>query len=171
MGVSARTEKKHRKTWNSTMFNLSGLFGDGEPEDYFRRYAAQFDTSNFLQASRRGKKSRGGLDLAGFYMKVGEELIFAAQKWCDETVEWMVANHMWENRTGDAESGLNATIAGITNAGQMDMFLYHSVEYGVYLETVVFTRKGFVGVINGVDGAMYQRTPLLLAELQGVLNQ
>lgn len=171
MAVSAKTRKKHRKMWSDTMQNLGSLFGDGEPQEYFRKYAAKFDTTDFLSASRRSKKSRGGIDLAGFYMQVGQELIFAAQTWCEETTAWMFQNHMWENRTGDAESGVSAAIAGITDAGQLDVFLYHSVDYGVYLETVVFTQKGFIGVINGVDGAMYQRTPMLMASLRGVLNQ
>lgn len=171
MAVSRKTYKKHQKMWSNTMQDFGSLFGDGEPQEYFRKYAAKFDTTDFLSASRGSKKSRGGINLAGFYEQVGQEIIFAAQTWCEETTAWMFQNHMWENRTGDAESGLNATIAGITDAGQLDVFLYHSVDYGVYLETVVFTRKGFIGVINGVDGAMYQRTPMLMASLRGVLNQ
>lgn len=62
----------------------------------------------------------------------------AANRLVDETVMWMKANAPWEDRTGEARSGLKGNVqfnAGVGPEGTaMRIFLGHGVDYGIHLE-------------------------------------
>lgn len=46
---------------------------------------------------------------------------------------WMQNNHLWQNRTGDAEAGLHTTVEDVA-LDMVQIWLDHGVSYGVYLE-------------------------------------
>lgn len=50
-----------------------------------------------------------------------------------EIEEWMKANHLWENRTGAAEAGLEAYVEQMS-LDMVDIILEHGVDYGIFLE-------------------------------------
>lgn len=52
----------------------------------------------------------------------------------NDMVEYMKANHPWENQTGDAEEGLKGFV--VSDGTRIVIWLGHSVEYGIWLETM-----------------------------------
>jgi hypothetical protein len=58
----------------------------------------------------------------------------AAEELKNEIVEYMKSNHPWDNRTGDAEAGLKGFV--IINGDRIVIWFGHSVEYGIWLETM-----------------------------------
>lgn len=61
----------------------------------------------------------------------------------DELRKYMQANHPWKNRTGNAERGLGADL--VSRNDRVDITLYHSVYYGVYLEYSMEQRFAILG--------------------------
>lgn len=43
---------------------------------------------------------------------------------------------IWADRTGDARAGLNAQAQKDDNSGSIYLTLYHTVDYGIWLETI-----------------------------------
>jgi hypothetical protein len=68
-----------------------------------------------------------------------------ARRRAPEIAAWMKANHLWQNRTGAAEAGLNTTMEDVA-LDMVQIVLAHGadVPYGVYLE---LARSGMWGVI------------------------
>jgi hypothetical protein len=91
----------------------------------FRR-AGTFDNKMFSANSTLAK----GIAQFEFKMREGFEDIIRSFK--DELVEYARSNAPWEDRTGDARSGLDAEFYGDEDA--VGITLYHSVDYGVWLE-------------------------------------
>ena len=120
----------------------------------------------FVGKARSSTKLRDNLNLQDFYLKVCEEIVFEANAWCEEATEFMQTHHRWQNRTGNAEAGLGATIFGIED-DKLEMLLYHSVPYGEALETTTFLYAGFLGVFPDTFQVF---VPKLTAGLQGILN-
>lgn len=56
----------------------------------------------------------------------------AAKELAEEIQAWMRENAPWEDRTGAARQGLGAEVD--SRGFRQDIYLYHSVEYGVWLE-------------------------------------
>ena len=65
-----------------------------------------------------------------FKMTEGFEEIIRAFR--DELVDYARTNAPWEDRTGEARSGLNAEFYG--DEGFMGITLFHTVDYGPWLE-------------------------------------
>lgn len=57
----------------------------------------------------------------------------AAKYTATQTEAWMKNNATWTDRTGAARNGLRARV--FTSGSKVAIVLYHSVPYGVYLET------------------------------------
>lgn len=165
MAVTWRTYQKHKNIWTSTQMTMDKLLNTGEdPEHYFRRYAVGLGTFNFLSKSRRG------INLSDLYMQVGADIQFAALRWCEEAQRYMFNNHKWHNRTGDAEMGVDATVAGM-DGDNLEIFLYHSVPYGIFLEKSHYIPFPHAGDVSIIPETMQVMTPRLTASLQGVLDQ
>lgn len=164
--VKWRTYKSHRKKWQNATNVFGALFNDGDPEHYFERKAAPLVTEVFVGKSRSNKKTRDNLNLQDFYLRVCEELVFEANAWCDEAVEYMQTHHKWQNRTGNAEEGLNAVVSGMEE-DNLEIMLFHSVPYGVTLETFTFPHAGFLGIFEDTFQIF---VPKLTAGLQGILD-
>lgn len=166
MGISWKTYRKHENTWNEATSRIDGLLNKEEPEHYFKARAMEFDPDAFVSKHRGSYESRGGLDLRKFYLSVAYELLLTASHWCEEAEDFMKAEHTWINRTGDAERGLYATIAGVED-DRLVIYLYHSVYYGVYLETA----ERFHGKYAIIAPTMQRFAPKLTRDLQGILNR
>ena len=163
MAVSVKTRARHENTWNELTQRLNTLAGKEEPAAYFQKNAARFDTWTFLGKSR----NKTGINLKKFYLDMCFELLAKTSEWCEEAAQFMQDTHKWHNRTGNAERGLGAMVAGVDD-GKIVVYLYHSVEYGVYLETVTFPKAGYLGVIQDT---LQVYAPRLTAELQGLLDE
>lgn len=167
MPVTRRTYRKHESMWNSATSRVNSLLKMAEdPEHYFETNANRFDVWTFLSTSRSNSKTRGGLNLQKFYLDVCSQILFITSHWCDEAEAYMMHNHKWHNRTGDAERGLFATIGGI-EAGRIVTYLYHSVPYGVYLETRDFPIAGNLSIIRPT---LQIFSPKLTRDLQNLLD-
>ena len=163
MAVSGRTLSKHEGVWNEQLQNLNELTQKEDPVNYFRRNSTKLYTWDFLGKSR----SKTGIRLDKFYLDMCLEILARTSVWCEEATEFMQSTHKWNNRTGNAERGLGAMVAGVEE-GKIITYLYHSVPYGVYLETRVFPRAGYLGVMQDT---LQVYAPRLTAELQGALDE
>jgi hypothetical protein len=71
--------------------------------------------------------------IAQFDIKLREEFHDILEPYIDEMVDYAKANAPWSDRTGDARAGLSASF----EEGARDVWvltLFHTVEYGVWLE-------------------------------------
>jgi hypothetical protein len=77
---------------------------------------------------------RAWSDLAANYRRRVERGIHAiALRWAPEISNWMKANAVWTDRTGNARQALYTEVNYV--AGQMtEIILEHGVEYGIWLE-------------------------------------
>lgn len=55
------------------------------------------------------------------------------QEWATRFTEYAQTNAPWEDRTGDAREGLNTDVEG-GGFGTRSLVLYHTVDYGIWLE-------------------------------------
>lgn len=183
MAITWKTYRKHNKLWNTATSRLNQETNAEDPEHFFVRKSMDFDPSKFLHEHKGNYSSRNGLNLQDFYLSVAEELMSEVSYWCDDAVEYMKANHPWNNRTHAAEEGLGAMIAGVED-DRIIMYLYHSVYYGEYLERRGLSREG-AALINKTPLAAYPRAgyigvipdtlqrfaPVLMKNLQGIMNR
>lgn len=171
MRSSKRTYRYHQSVWDDTMAQLNGVVGIGEqPEHYFRTVAETIDNFEFLAKSRRGLNFSGSINLKEFYLDTALDIVVECERWCLEATNYMRANHPWNNRTGNAERGLNAAIAGIEN-GEIKMYLYHSVPYGKYLEGENGFRYPYAGLLHIIEPTIQQFSPQLVMNLQGIMER
>lgn len=71
--------------------------------------------------------------LANFSFKSAERMAqVAANDFADALVEYARKNAPWQDRTGDARAGLQSAVTLYNNSLEVD--LYHTVEYGLWLE-------------------------------------
>lgn len=64
--------------------------------------------------------------------KTREKIREVMEEFVDEAVEYMQANAPWEDQTGDAREGLSGAVESV---GSMEsLILYHTVDYGIWLE-------------------------------------
>lgn len=73
--------------------------------------------------------SRG---IANFTFKTMNEIGEIASDLADELVNYARDNAPWDDRTGDARAGLEAETS--LENGEVNVDLYHTVEYGIWLE-------------------------------------
>lgn len=167
MTVTHKTYRKHASVWKGAASKVDSLISKESPEQYFLSNANKFDTWEFLGKNRGKSASRGGLDLGKFYLSVCLEILSTASHWCEEAESYMKTMHKWQNRTGDAERGLFATIAGMEE-DKIIMVLYHQVPYGVYLETRIFPKSGDLQILRPT---LQVFSPKLTMSLQGLLER
>lgn len=73
--------------------------------------------------------SRG---MASFVFKTMDEFAENANDFADVLVEYAQANAPWTDRTGAAREGLSAAV--LIENGNLIIDLFHTVEYGIWLE-------------------------------------
>lgn len=59
-------------------------------------------------------------------------MVAAAGKTATDAQAWMRTNAKWRDQTGNARNGLGTQV--ITSDGHVQVVLYHSVPYGIWLE-------------------------------------
>ena len=165
MAITWKTYQKHRSIWNSTVAQITRKQA---PENYFKTRAVQFDSS-LLTSKSHGYLFWGGkgVNTQQFYLDVAQELISIADKWCSDAEAYMQSHHKWHNRTYAAEGGLTAEVVGMEN-DSIDIRLYHSVPYGVYLETRIFPHAGNLEIIRPTLQAF---APKIMFDMQNLLDR
>ena len=164
-GITWKTYQKHKSIWNSTVAQIKRKEA---PEHYFRTHAAQFDSTLLTSKSHEYLFWEGkGVNTKLFYLDIAQELLTIADNWCTDAEAYMQTHHKWHNRTYAAEGGLTAEIVGMEEDA-IDIRLYHSVPYGVYLETRVFPYAGNLEIIRPTLQAF---APRLMLDLQGLLDR
>lgn len=91
--------------------------------------------------------------------QVGE----VAQQWAEEAVDYMRANAVWADRTGDARAGL-AAYATVQRT-RTTVVLHHTVPYGIWLEI------RFGGQFAILLPTIEALGPDILRDLDGVLGR
>lgn len=91
----------------------------------FRRRGS-FDNKQFSADSTLAK------GIAQFEFKMHEGFEEIIRSFRDELIDYARSNAPWEDRTGDARSGLDAEFYGDENA--VGITLFHTVDYGPWLE-------------------------------------
>lgn len=176
-----RTQKAHAQAWHQASNTIEQILSDttDTPEHYFQSHAVKLTNlglDEFVGASRRGINMQGYLNLQDLYLDIGYEIIDVTRLWCTEVQNYMVRTHPWENQTGDAERGLGAQVAGM-NGDDLDMYVYHSVHYGHFLEgwaddnrsaPFAYTHKGVLAVI---EPTLNVYASVLEERLRGVLSR
>lgn len=71
--------------------------------------------------------------MAAFPLVVDELLENQLEGFAEEIEEYMRSNAPWEDRSGEAREGLTAEYDS-TGLFQHSIILYHTVEYGIWLE-------------------------------------
>jgi len=100
---------------------------------------------------------------AAYIARIRSGVRAIARRRAPEIEEWMKANHPWQNRTGDAEAGLNTVVEDVA-LDMVQIILQHGVEYGRYLE---LTRQGVWGVIAP---AIDYWGPVVWRDVRAMLN-
>lgn len=93
-----------------------------------------------FRGSRGRFRSKGGrftvdtlsAGLANFEFKMREEMEELGIKFCQDLIDYAKKNAPWEDRTGDARAGLDGQVE--SDGHIMDVTLFHTVDYGVWLE-------------------------------------
>ena len=183
--ASKRTMQSHANAWHQVSSTIEEILNDttDTPEHYFQSHSAKLTNlglAEFVGASRRGLNMQGYINLQDLYLDIGYELINTTELWCNEVQNYMKRTHQWENQTGDAERGLGAQVAGMNN-DELDMYLYHSVHYGHFLEGYLsdsdkppmptnfkYTHKGVLAVIQPTLDVY---ASILGERLRGVLSR
>ena len=73
--------------------------------------------------------SRG---LASFVFKNMDQMAIYANDLADEILTYAQNNAPWQDQTGDARSGLETAV--LVENGSLSIDLYHTVDYGIWLE-------------------------------------
>lgn len=103
--------------------------------------------------------------LMWFKPNVEAELDRELERFSQECEAYMKANAPWEDRTGDARSGLSATPRDNEMKGNKGIELAHGVTYGVYLEFKFGGRDAIIIPTMEVMG------PELMARVGGLLDR
>lgn len=90
------------------------------------RKAAPYEKNRFFKIDTL---SRG---LANFTFKSADQMIEYANEFADELRQYAQDNAPWQDRTGDARVGLDTAV--IMDNQTLEIQLYHTVEYGIWLE-------------------------------------
>lgn len=75
-----------------------------------------------------------GFGLLALSEGVDDKALKAFQEGADEVVSYAKATAPWADRTGDAREGLTADVYKTTEGVVLDLF--HTVSYGLWLETI-----------------------------------
>lgn len=99
--------------------------------------------------------------LATFAVKANSAIDQVVEQYADQVQEYAQQHAPWDDRTGDARSGLTAE-AG-RSGFKHTITLYHTADYGLYLEVRWSGRYAIIIPTIEVMG------PRLMLELQGVM--
>lgn len=72
--------------------------------------------------------------IANFEFKMYERMDEIAEEFSREMEAYARSNAPWDDRTGDARSGLTSEISDNSESGTLAVNLFHTVDYGVWLE-------------------------------------
>lgn len=97
-------------------------------------------------------------------LKNKRAMVAAANYVAPKLEEHMRSNATWTDRTGAARNGLGAQTVVSTN--RVAIVLFHSVSYGVYLETRWGGKYAIIRPTLAVGGPMYAETFKRLAGLR-----
>lgn len=103
--------------------------------------------------------SRG---LASFVFKTMDSMADKANEFADELVQYAKDNAPWEDRSGDARAGLDSAVTA--SNGELEIDLYHTVDYGIWLEV----RWG--GRYAIIIPTIERMGPKLYARMNGILG-
>lgn len=161
MGVSWKGFNKHHSIWTET---LSQIKKKQDPESYVVVYEQKLDMTDSM-----GKLfSQGeGIDVGKLYKDILYKMLSACENWCIDAEAYMQMHHKWQNRTYAAEGGLTAEIAGMEDECIV-MVLYHTVPYGIYLETRDFPRAGRLNIIKPT---IQEFSPRLMQDIANILDR
>lgn len=95
---------------------------------------------------------------------VNRVVAFAMMKNVAPAENWMKTNAPWSDQTTNARNGLSARYAG-SDGGVHTMVLFHSVDYGIWLEVA---NEGKYAIINP---ALEEVGPRVMEDLVGLLNR
>jgi hypothetical protein len=117
-------------------------------------------------ASSKGFFSTNTLQrgLAQFELKMRDHIEEIAQDFAHELVDYAQAHAPWSDRTGDARAGLDAVVEA-ARGGDILVTLFHTVDYGVWLEVRWGGRYAII--IPTVE----RKGPELLAKMQHMMNR
>lgn len=73
-------------------------------------------------------------NLALFEVRANVAIAAATREFAAEIEEWMKEHAVWQDRTGDARSGLTAEHK--SEGFKQSIYLYYSVDYGYWLEVI-----------------------------------
>lgn len=90
------------------------------------RKAAPYERNKHFQVDTLSK------GLASFQFKTADRMGEIANKFADELLDYAVKNAPWNDRTGDARGGLQSAV--FLNNDDLEIQLYHTIEYGLWLE-------------------------------------
>lgn len=95
---------------------------------------ARFRARNGQFLGYKGKMQVDTLSagIANFYFKTRDVMEEQAVKFAEELREYAQKNAPWDNRTGDARSGLDAAVNA--DGDELSVSLFHTVDYGIWLE-------------------------------------
>lgn len=181
MGISWKTYTKHNKIWGETTAKIKKK---EDPADYFVKQAMRFSPDMLTNKSHSYLFTSGkGVNIQLFYLDIAQELIRICNYWCEEAEAYMQGHHRWHNRTYKAEGGLTAEVTGMEN-DSVEINLYHSVPYGVYLELrgargqdasmlggspmSPYPKAGYLGII---PETIQEFAPTMMREMTGLLNK
>lgn len=103
--------------------------------------------------------------MAAFSVVMQETLEEIVEQVAEEVELYAKENAPWEDRTGDARDGLTAE--AITEGSTMVIVLYHTVDYGIWLEVrnsgeyaiILPTLEHMAPVVMGAVGNLYVEAP------------
>lgn len=85
---------------------------------------------NFQGGSISGSSLAFGL--RNYPRKTRDRIAEIMEEFAEEALSYMQENAPWEDQTGDAREGLGAAVEEL--GSMLSLILYHSVDYGVWLE-------------------------------------
>lgn len=95
---------------------------------------------------------------------VNRAAAFALQKNAAPAENWMKSNAPWTDRTTNARNGLSARYAG-SSGGVHVMVLFHTVDYGIWLEVA------HEGRYRIIDPALQEWGPRVMKDLIHILDR
>ena len=158
MGFTWKPRSRIRPAWDTTTAQLKADLE--RPGDYFKHRI------KFIKNPKSKLFTTLNIDFEDFYLTMISEVLNICDNWCDDAELYMQTQHKWHNRTRKAEEGLGAMIAGVRN-DKIVLYIYHSVPYGIVLETHTFPKAGFLGILKDT---LQVYTPELEEEMQGLID-
>lgn len=100
-----------------------------------------------------------------YIRNIHARVVQIANRRAPEIEEWMKQNHLWINRTGDAEAGLHTEVREIAQQ-MVEIILAHGddIDYGIWLEVANGGRFAVIAPAVDMWGA------IIWSDVQGMLR-